>query len=642
MDKKNKPENISDKEFDELMKIAEEAATNYANEKLAEKESLLSEIQSLKDRNQELYKIVASTEDYYAKKPFMDERSEINNKIPLLEAKLNSVDNLIKAIQNGGEIVSFEDKLGKTIKDIPDFRKVDTNLITFDQETILVEPLPAYVPIIDEKSFERKGFVFDAIRIAEDSYLMAPFKYKFGEENKFVILTLDQLMLTNLYYITKQKAIYQKEADEKTQRNVDYYYRLPIEKRERHFAQKGYYQSLSPKIKKQISEEDWLALPLEGKEKLDIPIKRYGPQRLKSKLEETQMWVSFHNMYNQFVNIEALPFTKKGDQYTPLPLGQTGYNIYSNPEVANYWKKFRDMMEFKIKDIQFQREEISENYKTAMETSFGESNTKDTLLADYGVLVKRQNGDAINVTETDQIQKSLDNVFAIFGNLKTQFLKFNIKISHTGKKLVFARKAIGVYVPQMGTIAASDKYNDLIFNSVMAHEIAHFIDNKLGENSGKRYESDNYESTAGIIAFTFRNHMNKPKNEQTDYINATKECFARALEQYFTVKTYGNDVEIVYVDNPAATADNIFAQNEYVNKENFYSKMVPLIEQFLEENKDFLGDKNQFVEPNKMVNENQEILDTIEGLEVLLLTANESEREEINDTISGLQILLLN
>jgi hypothetical protein len=42
----------------------------------------------------------------------------------------------------------------------------------------------------------------------------------------------------------------------------------------------------------------------------------------------------------------------------------------------------------------------------------------------------------------------------------------------------------------------------------MAHEIAHFIDNRLGIKNGKRWETDNYESTAGIIAFTFRNSMN--------------------------------------------------------------------------------------------------------------------------------------
>lgn len=638
----SKKYDVSDAEIDDLLKIVEQAATNYASEKLAQKEALATEIKNLKDKNEELLKTQMNTEDYKIRQQLMDERMAINKQIPLLQAKLDNLENLLKAVQNGGSIVSFEDALGNTLTDIPDFRNIPTNTIVFDQETILVEPLPIYIPVINEKAFEQAGCVFDAVRVAPDSYLLAPFRYKYGQDNQFIIVTLDQLMLTNLYYITKLKAEYQAEADEKNRKGEEYYFKLPLERREKHFAQRGIYSTLPAKVKKQISEQDFIALPLAEKEKLHIPVHNYGPKKIKSKLQENQMWVSFHNMYNQFVNKEALPFTKKGDQYIPIPLGQQGYGIYSNPEVAKYWKEFRDMMEFKIKDIQFQREEISENYKTAMETSFGSSNTKDTLLADYGVLVKRQNGDAINPAETEQIRESLERVFSVFGNLKDRLLEHNIKISHTGNRLVFARKAIGVYVSSMGTIASSNKYSDVIFNTTMAHEVAHFIDDKLGEKHGKRWETDDFESTAGKIAFTFRNNMNKPKQEQTDYINATKECFARALEQYFAVKTYGDDVEIVYSDSPAANPEKVFTQDAYVGKNAFYEQMVPLIEQFLEENKDFLGTKNQIPDVGKKVDETQEIYDTIAALELLLETADESEKEEINDTISALQILLLN
>jgi len=639
-DKFSKEHNISESEIDDLLKIVEQAATNYASEKLAQKEALATEIKNLKDKNEELLKIQMNTEDYKVRQQLMDERMAINKQIPLLQAKLDNLENLLKAVQNGGSIVSFEDALGNTLNDIPDFRNIPTNTIVFEQETILVEPLPVYIPVINEKEFERAGCVFDAVRVAPDSYLLAPFRYKFGKDNQFIIVTLDQLMLTNLYYITKLKAEYQAEADEKNKRGVEYYFKLPLERREKHFAQRGIYSTLPAKVKKQITEEDFIALPLEEKEKLHIPVHNYGPKKIKSKLHENQMWRSFSNMYNQFVNPEALPFVLKNGEYIPLPLGQEAYTVYSNPETSDYWKKFRDMMEFKIKDIQFQREEISENYKTAMETSFGSSNTKDTLLADYGVLVKRQNGDAINPAETEQIRESLERIFSVFGNLKDRLLEHNIKISHTGNRLVFARKAIGVYVSSMGTIASSNKYADVIFNTTMAHEIAHFIDNKLGEKSGKRWETDDFESTAGKIAFTFRNNMNKPKQEQTDYINATKECFARALEQYFSVKMYGDDVKIVYSDSPAANPEKVFTQDAYVGKNAFYEQMVPLIEQFLEENQEFIGAKNQFVDP--MVDENQEIQDTIAALELLSETADESDKEEINDTISALQILLLN
>jgi hypothetical protein len=630
------------KEYDELMNVVKQTATDFFNSIIVEKENLISKIQELKDTNEQLKKQQSETDDWKKKQEFMEKRTDITrNQLPVLESKLNNLDNLIKSVQNNGSIASFQDKLGNEIPNIPDFRNISTEKIVFDQETILVDSLPIYIPIIDEQSFKNKGCVFDAIRVAEDSYLLAPFKYEFGKENYFVIVTLDQLMLANLYYITKLKAQNQAEADRKTQRNIDHYFTISRERREKHFSQKGYYRTLSAKIKKSISEEEWNNLSLDEKEKLDIPVKHYGPERIKSKLQDGEMWFSFHVMYNQFVNPKSLPFVKKGLEYIEIPLGQKSVGIYSNKEVHEYWIKFRDMMEYKIKDIQFQREEISENYKTALETSFGESNTKNTLLADYGVLVKRQNGDEINVVETEQIQNALNNVFSIFGNLQEKFLANNIKISHTGKKLVFARKAVGVYVPMMGTIGVSDKYGDLIFNSVMAHEVAHFIDNKIGEKTGKRYETDNYESTAGIIAFTFRNNMNKPKKQQTDYINATKECFARAMEQYFTVTMFGDDVEIVYVDSPLASPDKIFTQNEYVNKVNFYEKIKPLIDNFLVENSIFLGDKNQFVDANKMVNNNQQLQDTIDGLEILLETAKGKNKTNIIDTIEGLKLLIV-
>lgn len=639
MDKiREKLGNISDEEFNLLMASVEEAAKNFYTEKITEKELLLVQLKELQDKNEEL-KIKAQNEpDWKIKQSIQDIRQEINRKqIPVIEGKLRNLENLIKAIQYSGSIQVFDDKLGQKITNIPDFREIKTELISFNQETILIDEIPNYIPLINEKKFESMGCVFDVIRITTDSYLLAPFGYNFGEDNQFVLLTLDQLILTNLYYITRLKAEYQKEADRKTQRNIDYYYTLPIEKRLKHFSQKGYYQTLPSKVKKQINEEDWIALSLEEKEKLQIPIKYYGSARIKSKLDDRHMWVSFHSMYNQFINPSALPFVKKDGQYVPLELGKQGFGIYSNPEVSEYWKKFRDMMEWKIKDIEFQREEQSENYKTAIETSFGESNTKDTLLADFGVLIKRQNGDSINLIETEQIKTGLEAFQSIFGSLKTDFIENNIKISHTGNKLVFARKAIGVYISTMGTMAVSNKFGQTIFNTTLAHEIAHFIDNKLGEKNGKRWETDNYESAAGKLAFMFRNNMNKPKTEQNDYINATKECFARCLEQYFAVKMYGDDVEIVYSDHPASSPEKIFTQGAYAGKENFYQNIEPLVLQFLEENKKFFGNKIQFLQ-----SENQEILDTISGLEVLLLTADESEKEEINDTISGLQILLLN
>jgi hypothetical protein len=188
----------------------------------------------------------------------------------------------------------------------------------------------------------------------------------------------------------------------------------------------------------------------------------------------------------------------------------------------------------------------------------------------------------------------------------------------------------------------------------MSHEIAHFIDNKLGIKNGKRWETDNYESTAGIIAFTFRNSMNKPKNEQSDYTNATKECFARAMQQYFVMQTYGDDVEIVYGYGTFVVPERISNQEVFVNKITFNAEIKPLIERFLQENKDFFSTEIMLEKVNAQIKETsteitpiivEEVVDTdelqqaIETLKMLLETLPEEEKQEVQEAIDVLEIL---
>lgn len=566
-----------------VKEIAEKVLLKFSNEK----EQLASEIQKLNELESWLKAQYTATSEWNERSKIMEKRNTINSALKIANDKIKNVDNQLKALQNRGNIASFEDKIGITHDNVADFRNVKTDVISFDPETILVEPMPSYIPFIDEEKFEKRGGILDAIRYTTDTYLVAYSSYDFNQgENQLFLLTLDQLVLTNLYYITKLKATYKKNADRKTQQSKDSYYTLPLERRERHYNQRGFYQSLNKTMQKKYSEQDWNNLSLEQKEELVPAYKVYGPEKLKSSLESDRMYVSFHDMYNVFIDPQLLRIKK---DRTLIKIGEKTFGAYANSTVFRYWEDFREMMDYKIKDIQFQREEMSENYKTAIETSFGESNTENYLYADYGVLVKRQNGDKINSQEVGQIEDGLIKINSIFGNLKEEFIKNNIKISHTGKRLVFAQKAVGCYIPSMGTIAVSEKYGDIQFNSTFAHELAHFLDHELGKKNGRRWETDNFESTAGIIAFTFRNNMNKPKQLQNDYINATKECFARAMQQYFVMKNYGDDVEIIFGYGNFSVPEVIANQEIFVNKVKFNEKIKPLIEQFLTENKDFFS-----------------------------------------------------
>ena len=505
-----------------------------------------------------------------------DKKQELNQSIEIVGGSILNQENVIKVLENNGLIGNVTDENGYEYKDVPDFRKVDTTEFDFDEKNVLIIPIPKYVPFINEDVFKNKGYIFDAIRITEDSYMVSLGSYsrKEKEKNNFFIATLDQLVLIIDYYYSKAKAKNIENARLSNERSKERYFALSESSRRSYMFQRGIYRSLSASEKKKVSESEFEAMDLEEREKHYLPIKTYGVKRLISKLGEGEMWVSFHNMYEDLIDKTKAIINEKG-------------KLYANPTVTKYWRDFVEMINYKLNDIKIQREDYSDTYKQAIETSFGESNVDPILKEKYGILVKRQNGDKIKPVEIDLIEKSWIKIQSVYGNLKAEALKNNLKISHSGERLMFAMKALGVYIPQMGTIGVSNKLGEIDFRSTFSHETAHFIDNFIGKLNGKRWATDDYESLAGKIAFTFRNSMNKSKSAQTDYINATKECFARAFQQYFGMKTEGEDAITRNVDNKIAPEGiEIWKHPNFVNKFTFKDEVEPLIEQFLKENLD--------------------------------------------------------
>jgi len=243
--------------------------------------------------------------------------------IGLVDVRVRGVNNTMLAIRNGGDTVSFTDKKGDSHSGIPDFSKVNTTFISFSVDTILVDALPVYVPLIDEKVFAGKGYLFDAIRIAKDYYILAV--NGFGEfntsyrlatsgqktrredwEQGYVMVTLDQLALISDYYYTKAKAVERKLADERNAEMEKRYAALPLVTRENYFS-KTYYKVLPVAVKKKVTESEWNALSLSQKEELYKPIAYVHGKRLVSKLEDDRMWLSFHEMYERFMNPLAIP-----------------------------------------------------------------------------------------------------------------------------------------------------------------------------------------------------------------------------------------------------------------------------------------------------------------------------------------------
>jgi hypothetical protein len=586
-------------------------------------------------------------------------RTEISDEVKKLDKTTNFYKNLIKSYENVGNSINFNDKRGIRHEQIPDFKEIKTDVIVFDEETLLQDDIPAYIPYIDEDKFRLKGYVFDAIRIGSNEYLLAVngynektkgvYDYKTSKEvgggehpsdaeQGYVLVTLDQLVLINDYYYTKAKAIKIKEAAERNKRSEDYYDKLSIEKRENFLNQKNYWHSLPKAVQKKVTKEEYETLNLTEKEALYKPFKKYNPERLKAQLNTNTMWQSFHAMYERFLNPEALPMTK---DKRPVTINQSRVGIYGNDEVFDYWYWFVDMMKWKLNDIKVQREIESEIRKIALETSFGESNTNLELKEKYGILVKRQNGSQIQPIEINQIKESWVKVQSVFGGLSHIALNDNLKISHTADKYCYASKAAGMYIPKMKTIAVSNKYGFEKFECIMAHEVAHYIDNRIGESKGERYSTDNYEGTAGVIANKFRKLMNKKSD--SDYINSTKECFARALEQYFAIESFGENVS--YYESKATGEILYFDAESYVNKENFDGTMKPLIKQFLDEEQTFfkyLVDLNDNKPAEKItIEEPNEIAKAIETFKMLInLGGSDAELKEWNEAIETFKMLV--
>ena len=237
--------------------------------------------------------------------------------------------------------------------------------------------------------------------------------------------------------------------------------------------------------------------------------------------------------------------------------------------------QIRNDLKQKTSDMIIQLEEHYNSYSKGRETSYGDKGTKDTLLADYGVKVKRQNGDEINDAEIGEVKAALDDVFSVFGNRSSMAKNFGLKISHSGDVGMHARKASGIYFPSYKAIGVTTQYGDKATGMILAHEWAHFMDNYIGRNNNRHYLSDDPQHVAGQIASTFRQKMRT--KQKSDYYNRTCECFARAMEQFWAIKT----------DNRAVLAqwDSL---GTHPTEEIFKAEVMPLIDQFLKENDQML------------------------------------------------------
>jgi len=391
---------------------------------------------------------------------------------------------------------------------------------------------PSWIPSVDNKFFKNESGRLPFYKLGENRYLIQV------SDRQFVLSSIDVLAATHDFYAKREKETVKRFIKEDTAAKV-------------------------------AAAKKWLAEhPDPAGENAYARTERYYHERV------------LDAKYKSRVK----PFRVIGDNkmtWTQMGLIQ---GITKNKSQRDAWAVFHaQMSELKQKssDMEIQLEDMQSTFSKGRETSYGEGGVKTDLLASHGVKVKRQNGDEITTEEIEQIKAALDSVFSAFGDKSGMARKYGLKISHSGDKLMHARRALGIYFPYYKAIGVTAQLGDTHMGFILSHEWAHFMDNYLGKNL-YHYASDEQGSSAHAIAKKFRGSMLKAQD--SDYQNRTCECFARAFEEYSVIKT-GDTAMLQEYSSRAG-------QGNYVDPERFKKEIYPMIDDFLKEKSEMLKSMN--------------------------------------------------
>ncbi|MCC7454775.1 MAG: hypothetical protein IT222_11450, partial [Crocinitomix sp.] len=231
--------------------------------------------------------------------------------------------------------------------------------------------------------------------------------------------------------------------------------------------------------------------------------------------------------------------------------------FYDEKDIWKNHKELQEEITYKKIDLKLEIEEIESSYSKGEQTSYSEKNTVDDLLFEFGVMVKLQNGMLIQQIDIEKIKNGLVSFFTTFTNLSETFRKYGLIISYSKEKHMHAQNAIGIFSSQFNAIGVSSIGN---FDRTLSHELGHLIDYLIGDSLKRNYASDDKNHICGQIAILFR--KNTIKRQTSEYKNRSKECFARAIEQFFCIR---NDINISE------------KETHYCHTEKFNERIFPLV-----------------------------------------------------------------
>lgn len=424
---------------------------------------------------------------------------------------------------------------------ILDYSTVDhSKIYTPKIDTMEKEGLPSYVPDISDEvlaSFSYYRHEFIATKEGDGNYIVYDFKGK-----PFAKVSIDILTVMSNYY--------------------------------RKLTQIAEMKSRTPDSKEDI-EAAWQFI-LKMKDKLE-KIKIEGEKKY-GEIESYEVFIK--KLTRRHKKSKLPPTPKKLIMFTGSGMSRIQGDVFKKQGLPrNLWFMARNLMREEMgqknTDMTMQLSDLESTYVKGQITSFGPEGTKDTLLDSHGVLVKRQDGSEIKEEDTEMIKDSLDSLYKIFGSLKSMSRKYNLKISHSGKRLMHAQKSTGIFFPAYHTIGVSAKHGKSQFGFTMAHEFAHFIDNQVGTSQKRHFASDDFHGKEFEIADGLRKNSNTIA--KSEYYRRTTECFARALEQYFAEQS----------STPEEFKKN-YSGGIYANLPYYEKTLRPIIKKYLKDKKDIL------------------------------------------------------
>ena len=244
-------------------------------------------------------------------------------------------------------------------------------------------------------------------------------------------------------------------------------------------------------------------------------------------------------------------------------------------KIFNHHQQNLEDLHQKLLDMELQHSDLESTWTKGRETAYGDSNLDESLLATYGVNIKRQNGNTLSAHEKTELKEVLNQVYSTYGDLSSITKDYGLKISHSGTTRMHASKAVGLFTPGMKALGISFGLgkDEAIYTA--NHEMAHFIDHLRGKEHHAWHASDIPGTLENKIAATFRQGMNTAKG---DYWNRTCECFARAMEEYGKIL----HIQQKHPDWDSEKINEKVSLPAYMDYTKFYNTMIPLIQEWIE------------------------------------------------------------